>query len=83
MKVKALLVDDHPVTRLGVRSLLETTEDLEVVGEAGNAEDAVRLAARHQPDLIVLDIRLGGKGDGMEVCRKIKTFPAPPRILIH
>ena len=82
-KIKTLLVDDHPVTRLGIRSLLQTTEDLTVVGEAGDAEEAVRLAARLDPDLVVLDLRLGEKGDGMEVCRRLKTFSAPPRILIH
>jgi two-component system response regulator DevR len=82
-KIRTLLVDDHPVTRLGIRSLLETTEDLEVVGEAGDAEEAVRLAVRLQPHLVVLDLRLGEKGDGMEVCRKIKSSPNPPRILIH
>ena len=82
-KVKTLLVDDHPVTRLGIRSLLETTEDLTVVGEAGDAEEAVRLAARLDPDLVVLDLRLGENGDGMEVCRRLKAFSAPPRILIY
>ena len=82
-KVRTLLVDDHPVTRFGIRSLLETTEDLEVVGEAGDAEEAVRMAFRLQPDLVVLDLRLGENGDGMEVCRKIKASPNPPRVLIH
>ena len=82
-KVRTLLVDDHPVTRLGIRSLLETTEDIEVVGEAGDAEEAVRMAFRLQPDLVVLDLRLGENGDGMEVCRKIKASPNPPRVLIH
>ena len=82
-KIRTLLVDDHPMTRLGIRSLLETTEDLPVVGEAGDAEEAVRLALRLQPDLVVLDLRLGEKGDGMEVCRRIKARPNPPRILLH
>ena len=82
-KVRTLLVDDHPVTRFGIRSLLQTTEDLEVVGEAGDVEEAVRMAFRLQPDLVVLDLRLGENGDGMEVCRKIKASPNPPRVLIH
>ncbi len=82
-KIRTLLVDDHPVTRLGIRSLLETTKDLLVVGEAGDAEEAVRLAVRLQPDLVVLDVRLGEKGDGMEVCRRMKAIPNPPRILLH
>ena len=82
-KIRTLLVDDHPVTRLGIRSLLETTEDLPVVGEAGDAEEAMYLTARLQPDLVVLDLRLGEKGDGMEVCRRMKALQNPPRILLH
>ena len=81
--VRILLVDDHPVTRLGIRSLLETTDDLLVVGEAGDAEGAVRLAVRLRPALVILDVRLGENGDGMEVCRQMKALPQPPRILIH
>ena len=82
-QINILLVDDHPVTRLGIRSLLNTTDDLEVVGEAGGADEAVRLAARLRPDLVVLDVRLGECGDGMEVCRKVKALPNPPRVLFH
>ena len=82
-KITALLVDDHPVTRLGIRSLLDTTEDIEVVGEAGDAEEAMRLSVRLRPDLVVLDVRLGENGDGMEVCREMKSLPVPPRVLIH
>ena len=81
--ITTLLVDDHPVTRLGIRSVLNTTEDLEVVGEAGDAEEAVRLAARLRPNLVVLDLRLGGNGDGMEVCRRVKALSPTPRVLIH
>lgn len=81
--ITTLLVDDHPVTRLGIRSLLETTEDIEVIGEAGDAEEAMRLALRLRPDLVVLDVRLGENGDGMEVCREMKSLPVPPRVLIH
>ncbi len=81
--IRTLLVDDHPVMRLGIRSLLNTTEDFEIVGEAGDAEEAVRLAARLAPDLVILDLRLGEKGDGLEVCREMKALPKPPRVLVH
>lgn len=78
-----MLVDDHPVTRLGIRNLLEMTEDLLVVGEAGDEKEAVRLANRLEPDLVILDLRLGETGDGMEVCRRMKDLPNPPHVLIH
>ena len=56
---------------------------MEVVGEAGNAEDALGLCAGLKPDIVVLDVRLRGEMNGIEVCRELKTYPDPPRVLIH
>ena len=69
------LLDDHEVVRSGLRSLLEATGDLVVVGEAGTAADAlVRIPATH-PDVAILDVRLPD-GSGVEVCREIRSqFP--------
>lgn len=78
-----MLVDDHPAIRRGLRSLLEQTDDIEVVGEARNAEEAVRLAAELKPDLAILDLRLRGETNGVEVCRGINDLPDPLRVLIH
>lgn len=56
---------------------------VEVVGEAGDGVEAVRLAAELKPDLVILDLRLQGETSGAEVCRNVKDLPEPPRVLIH
>lgn len=58
--IRILLVDDHVVVRAGLRMLIETQPGLQVVGEAGNRTDALAVAAREQPDIILLDLDLGG-----------------------
>lgn len=70
-RIRILLVDDHAVVRLGLRALLESEQDMDVVGEAGNAQEAVRLASQLQPHIILLDIRLPDRS-GIEVCREIR-----------
>lgn len=68
--LKILLVDDHEVVRLGLKSLLANYPKFEVVAEAGNAEEAIRRAGEYKPDVIVMDIRLPGKS-GIEATREI------------
>jgi DNA-binding NarL/FixJ family response regulator len=70
--VRVFLVDDHEVVRRGVRELLEAEEDLEVVGEAGTAEEAYARIPVANPDVAILDVRLPD-GDGVEVCREIRS----------
>ena len=81
--MRVLLVDDHPAIRLGMRALLRVTDDIEVVGEARDTGEAVLLTRELEPDLVVLDLRLPGDADGIQVCREIKSFPEPPSVLIH
>jgi two-component system NarL family response regulator len=69
--VSVLLVDDHPVVRKGLRTLLSTDETIKVVGEAPNAEEAVRMALDLRPQVLLMDIRMPGK-DGLEATREIK-----------
>jgi len=66
------LVDDHEVVRGGLRALLETDAGIEVVGEAGTAEEAVTRGVALGPDVAVLDVRLPD-GDGIEVCRELRS----------
>ena len=70
--VRLLLLDDHEVVRQGLRRLFEAEPDLEVVAEAGTAQDALSLAAIHRPDVALLDVRLPD-GNGVEVCREIRS----------
>jgi DNA-binding NarL/FixJ family response regulator len=66
------LLDDHEVVRRGVRELLEAEDDLEVVGEAGTAEEAYGRIPATSPNVAILDVRLPD-GDGVEVCREIRS----------
>jgi DNA-binding NarL/FixJ family response regulator len=69
--LKVMLVDDHEVVRQGLRSLLEAEGDIEVVAEADSGPSAVSLASTHQPDVIVMDVRMP-EGSGVEACRAIR-----------
>ncbi len=78
-KTGVLLVDDHEVVRVGLRSLLSREPTIEVVGEAGTAADAVAQAARLHPDVIIMDVRLPDRS-GVEACREIRS--TDPRVQI-
>jgi DNA-binding NarL/FixJ family response regulator len=70
--IRVFLLDDHEVVRRGLRELLEAEGDIEVVGEAGTAEEALHRIPPTKPDVAVLDVRLPD-GDGVEVCRSIRS----------
>lgn len=80
-QIAVLLVDDHEVVRVGLRSLLEEHERIRVVGEAGTVHDAVAEAARLRPDVILMDVRLPD-GDGIEVCRTIRAARPECRVVM-
>ncbi len=79
--IRVAVVDDQPLIRDGVRLILQLTEDLEVVGEAGDGAEAVELAARVQPDVMLMDIRMPGT-DGLTATQRIVASHPGCRILI-
>ncbi|MFH8518379.1 response regulator [Streptomyces gelaticus] len=76
-----LIADDQPMQRFGFRMLLESQDDMSVVGEAGNGVEALSLVQRHQPDVALMDIRMPLL-DGIEATRRIIKAGARTRILI-
>jgi len=80
-KIKILLAEDHVVVRQGTRELLEREDDLEVVAEAGDGEEAVRLAAECRPDVAIMDIAMP-KLNGIEATRQIKANHPATAVLV-
>lgn len=78
---RVLLVDDHELLRLGLRTLLDVEPDLSVVGEAGTEAEALAAAAATRPDVAVIDIQLAS-GNGIDVCRQIRSRQPEVRCLI-
>ncbi len=69
-RLRILLVDDHEVVRLGLRSLIERRPDFEVVAEAASESEAVQKSLEYEPDVVLMDIRLAG-GNGVKACERI------------
>ena len=69
-KIRIVLVDDHEVVRLGLKSLLEQGSRFEVVGEASNAKEAIEITGKLRPDIVLIDIRLPGQS-GIDACEEI------------
>jgi DNA-binding NarL/FixJ family response regulator len=81
MTTRVLIADDQALVRSGFRLIVETREDLEVVGEAENGEQAVRLVAELAPDVVLMDVRMPVL-DGIEATRRIAASDSPARILV-
>jgi DNA-binding NarL/FixJ family response regulator len=71
-KLKVMLVDDHEVVRQGVRTLLESADDIVIAGEASGVRESVEVAESTRPDVVVMDVRLID-GSGIEACREIRA----------
>ena len=79
-KIRLMLVDDHEVVRVGLRTLFSRTDNIEVVGEAGTVAEAVREADRLHPDVVLMDLRLPD-GTGLDACREMLSADPAMRVL--
>lgn len=79
--LKVVIADDHSVVRQGIRGVLEAIEGLEVVGEAGDGDEALEMVAELKPDVVVLDVNMPGK-TGLEVTTELRQQGHPARVLI-
>ena len=79
--LRLLVVDDHEIVRQGLVSLLDRPAGFEVVAQAGSVAEAIALAARHEPDLVIMDVRLPD-GSGIEACREIRAARPATRVVM-
>ncbi|MFZ5895096.1 MAG: response regulator transcription factor [Myxococcota bacterium] len=78
---KLLLVDDHPLIREGLRTLLERESDLRVCAEAGSIAEAMQALSTHAPDILLVDISLGGE-NGLDLISRVRSLPSDVPILV-
>ncbi|USQ89198.1 response regulator transcription factor [Streptomyces phaeoluteigriseus] len=80
--IRILVCDDHAVVRAGLLALLGSAPDIEVVGEAGSGEEALALARRLRPDVVLMDLQLGEGIDGVETTRRLRAENPAPHVLV-
>ena len=81
VKIRVLLVDDDPLVRAGLRMILSSSAEIEVVGEAGDGADAVTAVQAHRPDVVLMDIRMPGM-DGIAATTALRRLAAPPHVVV-
>ena len=80
-RIRVMIVDDHSIVRVGLKQVLEQSGEFEVVGQAADGEEAVRVAADVSPDVVVMDVMMPKK-DGVEACREIMESAPETRVLM-
>lgn len=82
MSIRVLIADDHPIVRAGLRAVLATEPDLEVVGEAATPDAAVVAATELRPDVVLMDLQFGAAETGADATRRIRSAQAAPAVLV-
>lgn len=80
---RILLVEDHAIVRLGLRTVLSAQNDMHIVGEVNTDVQALNAVSISKPDLVIIPLRLGGELKGVELCREIKSCTDAPYVLIY
>lgn len=81
MTLRLVVVDDHPIVRDGLAGIFALEEDIDVVGQAGSGPEALAVVAEHDPDLVLMDLRMPG-GDGFAAIRQLRERGERPRVLV-
>ena len=81
VSIRVLLVDDDPLVRAGLRMILSSADDLDVVGEAADGADAVDAVRAHRPDVVLMDIRMPVM-DGIAATTALRRLPSPPHVIV-
>ena len=81
VKVRVLLVDDDALVRAGLRMILSSSKELEVVGEAADGANAVAAVRAHRPDVVLMDIRMPGM-DGIAATSALRRLATPPHVIV-
>src|SRR5467141_5439641 len=79
--IRVLMADDHVIFRAGLRKLLETEDDIKIVGEASNGNECLDMLTKLKPDILLLDLRMPDK-DGLEVLEEINFDQLPTRVVV-
>lgn len=82
--IRLVIADDHPIVRAGLIALFSLEDDFEVVAEAGTPDEAVALAERENPDVVLMDLQFGAQQEatGAHATRRIRALEAPPYVLV-